>query len=252
MPNWTDPPAFTFSHRLENGHTATHDIYRRGDGPPILILQELPGIGVETYDLADRLIAAGFSVYLPHLFGRLGKANTRTAATNFLRLFCVRREFQLFWTGRQSPIADWMRALCAEISKREDGAGLGVIGMCLTGSFVIPLMAEDAILGAVASQPALPIKRTPPLHMSQQDIDAAKAKMPGKGPALAMRYKSDDISKPAHVCALKTAFGDHLELKEFDNPAGVTGKQHSMLTLDYLPEAYHLTETYFKTRFGLV
>ncbi|MBO9400126.1 dienelactone hydrolase family protein [Shimia sp. R9_3] len=251
MPNWTDPPAFTFSHRLDNGHTATHDVYRRGEGPPILILQELPGIGVETYDLADRLIAAGFSVYLPHLFGRLGRANKLTTATNFLRLYCVRREFQIFWNGKQSPIAAWMRALCADISAREDGARLGVIGMCLTGSFVIPLMAEDAVQAAVASQPALPIKSTPPLHMSQEDIDAAKEKMMEKGPALAMRYKSDDLSKPAHICALKTAFGEHLDIKEYDNPDGVTGRQHSLLTLDYLPEAYDLTETYFKTRFGM-
>jgi dienelactone hydrolase len=252
LPNWTDPPAFTFSHRLENGHTAPHDVYRRGAGPPILILQELPGIGVETYDLADRLIAAGFSVYLPHLLGRLGKASKLTAVTNGLRLFCVRREFQIFWNGRQSPIAAWMRALCADISTREDGARLGVIGMCLTGSFVIPLMAEDAVLGAVASQPATPITGKTPLHMNQQEIDAAKAKMREKGPALAMRFKSVAISRSAPVCALKAAFGDHLELQEFDNPDGVSGGQHSLLTLDYLPEAYDLTETYFKTRFGLV
>ena len=237
FPNATDAPR--------------HTVYVKGDGPPILILQELPGIGIETFDLADRLIAEGFKVYLPHLFGALGE--TISNPLKFARrLWCIRHEFQVFRTGRQSEIASWMRALCAEIQSRENGAQLGVIGMCLTGSFVIPLMAEDAVKGAVASQPALPmVFRKNRLHMSQTEVENACAAMTTKGPALAMRFKSDRISTSAHIQALKSAFGDHLEVAELDNPAGVTGSAHSLLTLDFSDEAWDRTSRYFKSRFGL-
>lgn len=251
MTLWPHPPAFTFAHTLANGHEAEHDVYVRGDGPPILILQELPGIGKDTYALADRLIAAGFKVYLPHLLGKLGVAGKLPAAATFLRLLCIRREFQMFWSGRQSPIAAWMRALCAEIAAREGGQGLGVIGMCRTGSFVIPLMAGDAVQAAVASQPALPMRGRPPLHMSPEEVSAAKTAMAEKGPALAMRYDTDRICRPEHIAALKDAFGDLLETEKYDNPPGQKGMQHSLLTLDFSQDAYDRTETYFKARFGV-
>lgn len=99
-----------------------------GDGPPILLLQELPGIGPETPALAARLTAAGFRVYLPHVLGRFGKV---TMARNALRLFCVRREINMFLRGAQIPIAAWMRALARHIRDRDGGSGVGVIGMCL-------------------------------------------------------------------------------------------------------------------------
>lgn len=244
---WSGSESYPFSHQVETGPIA-HDVYVKGYGPPILILQELPGVGPETFELADRLIATGFTVYLPHLLGRWGKAGTLSAALSAVRLFCVRREFNMFLTGEQSPIAGWMRALCADISVREGGARVGVIGMCLTGSFVIPLMAEDAVIGAVASQPALPFRHSTQLHMSSEDVAGACAAMDDKGPALAMRYSGDPISSPAHLAALAAAFGDRLETEEY--PSGGR-RDHSLLTLDFNEAAYARTEAYFRARFGL-
>ena len=147
---WIDQHVRQFDFPESSGDIQ-HTIYVKGEGPPIVILQELPGIGVETFALADRLIAAGFKVYLPHLFGKLGVKDSGLPATVH-RIFCIRREFQMFRVGQQSEIASWLRALCAEIQQRESGAQVGLIGMCLTGSFAIPLMAEDAVVAAVASR----------------------------------------------------------------------------------------------------
>ncbi len=37
-----------------DGALLSHDVYSKGDGPVIVIIQELPGIGPETLRLADK------------------------------------------------------------------------------------------------------------------------------------------------------------------------------------------------------
>jgi dienelactone hydrolase len=72
----------SFSALTSGGHKITHDVYARGDGPVVVIIQELPGIGQETLALAERFVARGYKVYLPHLFGPLGKTS---GLPNFIR-----------------------------------------------------------------------------------------------------------------------------------------------------------------------
>ena len=62
-----------FTAPLASGREITHDVYARGEGPAIVLIQELPGIGPETMTLADHLIEKGFRVVMPHLFGPLEK-----------------------------------------------------------------------------------------------------------------------------------------------------------------------------------
>ncbi|MEX0285864.1 MAG: dienelactone hydrolase family protein [Paracoccaceae bacterium] len=233
---------FTFTARMSNGRDAAHEVYVKGDGPPILLMQELPGIGPETLALVDRLVAAGFRVYLPHFLGTFGKV---TMMRNTIRVLCVRREINVFLKGRQSPFADWFRALARHIRERDAAKGVGVIGMCLTGSFALTLMADDAVLGGVASQPALPIMSRGRLHMSDQDIAAARAGMAEKGPGLAMRFKGDKLVKDDLWAAIERAFGEDLETVQFD------GDDHSLLTIDFHQPAYDRVEAYFRERFAL-
>jgi dienelactone hydrolase len=93
-----------FASACSNGTRISHDVYRRGSGAPVVIIQELPGIGPQTLHLADELVARGFEVVLPHLFGPLEKISM---GGNFLRVFCMRKEFSLFASHRSSPIVDW-------------------------------------------------------------------------------------------------------------------------------------------------
>ncbi len=171
MSDWTPKDTFSFSAPLLTGETATHDVHVSGDGPPILLMQELPGIGPQTLDLVKRLNAAGFRVYLPHFLGPFGRV---AMLRNTLRVICVRRELNVFLKGQQSPFAGWLRELARHIHHREGGPGVGVIGMCLTGSFALTLMADEAVIGGVASQPALPIRSKGQLHMNKKDIAAAR------------------------------------------------------------------------------
>ncbi len=226
----------TFNAALASGHTVSHNIYRRGSGAPIVLIQELPGIGVETLRLADELVAAGFCVVMPHLFGPLGKVSM---AGNIMRVFCMRREFHLFQANRSSPIVDWLKALCRDIQTSHGVSGVGVIGMCLTGNFAISLMADDSVLAAVASQPAMPIGKQSALHMSGEDIVAVKAGIDRKAPMQAYRFEGDPMCTAAKFSSIDFTFNDggaaRVELHT------LPGKQHSVLTLDFVDEDAHPT-----------
>lgn len=243
MSGWEPDEIISFAAPLSTGDAVSHDVHILGNGPPILILQELPGIGPETLGLVRRFEQAGFRVYLPHLFGTFGKT---TPIRNTAHLFCVRREFNIFLRGQQSPISDWLRALVHHIQERENAVGVGVIGMCLTGSFALTLMADDAVLGGVASQPALPLLGGDHLHMSPQDIQEARKAMAEKGPGLAMRYTNDKFAPARLMRALESAFCEDLASVEYP------GTGHSLLTLDLHEAAYQRVEGYFRDRFTQV
>ncbi len=55
-----------------DGNQTEFDIYEKGEGPIIVILQELPGIESEMIKFADKIAAAGFRVVMPHLFAPWG------------------------------------------------------------------------------------------------------------------------------------------------------------------------------------
>lgn len=117
-----------FTAQLGSGSHVAHDVYTKGAGPVVVIIQELPGIGPETLKLADNFVAKGFTVVLPHLFGPLGKINVRG---NTARVLCMRKELRIFEQGKTSPVVDWLRALCKELKIRHMVEGVAVIGMCL-------------------------------------------------------------------------------------------------------------------------
>ena len=79
-----------FEASTSEGQSISHDIYRRGSGAPVILIQELPGIGQETLALADELVDAGFEVVMPHLFGPLGKTSI---GGNLVRVCACARSF---------------------------------------------------------------------------------------------------------------------------------------------------------------
>lgn len=225
-----------FEGPLRGGFNATHDVYERGEGPPVILIQELPGIGPETLRLADRLVEAGFRVVMPHLFGPLGRV---AIASNTVRVMCMRREFDMFSRRRSSPIVDWLSALCRDVSTRNEGADVGVIGMCLTGNFALSLIAEPAVVAAVASQPAMPALSRRGLQLAPDEIRASRAALDRCGPMLALRFERDPLCPAGRFEAIETAFnGDGQRRVETET---LPGRGHSVLTLDFVDEAGHPT-----------
>ena len=219
----------SFSAPVSGGHVVSHDVYSKGDqSRVVVIIQELPGIGPQTLKLADTLHQRGFRVVLPHLFGPLGKVSI---AGNLVRVFCLRKEFHLFQKHRTSPIVDWLKALCQDINDESSVSGVGVIGMCLTGNFAMSLIADEAVLAGVASQPSMPLFKQNALHMSEEEIEATKAALTEKGPMMALRFEKDKLCTAEKFAALDRTFNiDSTRIKL----VGLPGKGHSVLTLDFM------------------
>ena len=226
-----------FSAPTSDGHRISHDIYSRGSGAPVLLIQELPGIGEETLRLSDKLVDAGFEVIMPHLFGPIGRTSM---GGNLARVFCMRKEFALFSTRRSSPIVGWLSALCNAVRDSRNVPGVGVIGMCLTGNFAISLIGDDSVLAAVSSQPAMPLHKQGALHMSEREVTRSCQALDRKGYMLGFRFEGDSACSARKFDCIRRAI----------NTGGVErirlttlpGDGHSVLTLDFVDETGHPTQ----------
>ena len=91
-------------------------MYRRGEGPGVLLMHEIPGITPEVQACARRIADAGFTVYMPWMFGTPNKAvSAPYAMGQMFRAICIRKEFTTLARGESSPITNWLRALARKI-----------------------------------------------------------------------------------------------------------------------------------------
>ena len=51
----------------------TRPVYRRGTGPAVIVIHEMPGLHPLVLRFAFPVAAAGMTVYRPHLFGEAGR-----------------------------------------------------------------------------------------------------------------------------------------------------------------------------------
>lgn len=226
----------SFSAPVEGGYAITHDVYERGAGKLLILIQELPGIGQETLALADKFVDRGYKVILPHLFGPIGKTDI---IGNSLRVFCMRKEFKLFSANRSSPIVDWLKALCRKVKNDHGVKGVATIGMCLTGNFAIALMADDAVLAGFASQPSLPLLRQGAIHMSEQEVENIKTRLDELGPMHCGRFAKDILCTSRKIKVLDRTFNtDGKKRIKFHR---LPGMGHSILTLDFVDKTGHPT-----------
>lgn len=183
----------------------SHDVYRNGRGPGILLLHDLGGLDKPLLRLGDWLLSAGFEVILPHLFGSLNRPGH---ISNAIRAACMRREINLFTARRCSPVALWLRYLIAQTATETADDGIGVIGMGLTGNFALWLAAEQSVLASVAVQPRLPLHRQRALHLHADDIRRIRHRIAADNPILAFRYANDNRCTAAKFAALDKQFND--------------------------------------------
>lgn len=208
------------------GAPTTFDVYTIGEGPPVVIMQEMPGIGKTAIAFCKRLVDHGFEVWAPHWFGPLGKVS----ALNLVRMLCMRREFQLFEKHKSSAVTEWMRALCKHVAQARGVERVGVVGMCLSGNFAMTLIADENVWAAVASQPSLPARDQGALHMSDAEIAASRAALDAKGPMRAYRFEGDKLCTNAKFEAIDHAFNDG-KVRVITNV--LPGDGHSVLTGHY-------------------
>jgi hypothetical protein len=103
----------------------TRDVYRRGSGPAVIIIHEVPGITPDVAAFARRVAECGMTVVLPDLLGTPGRPMTVPyALTSFARA-CVSKEFTLLALNKTSPIVDYLRDLAKHEHDACGGPGVG-------------------------------------------------------------------------------------------------------------------------------
>lgn len=209
------------------GAGVTHPTYRKGTGPGVIIIHELPGITPEVIGFADTVVAAGFTVLLPHLFGTPEAPMSGLNILKSLRQVCVSSEFNKLAAGVTSPVAGWLRSLARELHAELGGPGVGALGMCFTGGFALAMMVDPAVAAPVVAQPSLPFaigkERGADLSLSPGDLAAVKQRAAAGCQVLGLRYR-DDSATGTRFDTLSRELGDAFIRVEFE------GKGHSTLT----------------------
>ncbi|HET6473646.1 MAG TPA: dienelactone hydrolase family protein [Pseudomonadales bacterium] len=221
----------------------TRTVYRRGTGPAVVIIHEMPGMHPLVIRFADRVAEAGMTAVLPSLFGKPGKPVTMGYALGeMLKGICIRREFNVWATDRSSPIVDWLRALSRDMHEQCGGKGVGAVGMCFTGNFALAMMTEPSVVAPVLSQPSLPMpagpgsaKRRGAIGVSNDEIACAKRRFDDENLSLiGLRFYGDPFVPDERFDTLKRTFGNRFEAIELDpkDAQQDTGMvPHSVLTL---------------------
>jgi dienelactone hydrolase len=235
---------FAFTH-----DGTTRDVYRAGSGPAVIVIHEIPGIIPEVIAFARRVIDAGFTVYMPSLFGTPGRPMTNGYVFNVLARVCVAKEFTTMALGRTSPIIGWLRALAADAHAACGGPGVGAVGMCFTGGFALGMMVDERMLAPVLSQPSVPFpvgaKRKAALGLSDADLARVKERAAEGVCVLGLRFTNDPVVRPERFETLRRELGDKFIAVEIDsssgNAHGFSRQAHSVLTHEFDDEAGHPT-----------
>jgi dienelactone hydrolase len=219
--------------------------YRRGTGPAVIVIHEIPGITPPVLRFADEVADAGFTVVLPHLFGTLNEdGGVVGGMTLFVRL-CVRSEFTKLALQVTSPIAGWLRALARSLHTELGGPGVGAVGMCFTGGFALAMTVDAPVVAPVMAQPSLPFavgrRRAADLNLSPTDLAAARRAAARGCSVLGLRYRGDRATGTRFE-TLRRELGDDFVAVEFD------GKRHATLTAHRQQEAVDRVLAFLRAR----
>src|SRR3954451_7953671 len=209
--------------------TFTHDgisrpVFRAGDGPAVIVIHEVPGLHPEVIAFGRRVVDAGFTVYMPSLFGTPGKAFGWGYTVRSISRACVAREFVTMATDRTSPIISWLRRLAADAHAECGGPGVGAVGMCFTGGFALGMMVDETMLAPVLSQPSLPFsvgkRRKASVGISDADLARVKERAAAGACLMGLRFTHDAAVPEARFDTLRNALGNAFIAVEIDSSKG--------------------------------
>lgn len=246
-------PLRDFTETKETFEGKTKTVYRKGTGPAVIIMHEVPGITPEVAEFARRVADSGFSVYMPNLFGTPGKPMTALYTISSLVKVCISREFTAFARKQSSPVTTWLRALCRHAHEECGGPGVGVLGMCFTGGFALALMVDETVMAPVLSQPANPLPissaHRAAIDLSDEDFTVVKARAAAGCSVLGLRFTEDFSVPDERFEMLRRELGDGFMAIEIDsspgNPHGFKKSAHSVLTTEFKDEPGHPTRDAF-------
>jgi dienelactone hydrolase len=186
----------------------TRRVHLTGAGPAVIVMAEMPGISPHVARFARWVREAGFTVYMPSLFGRDGAVTTADEGAAIFRAACVSAEFRAFAANASSPVTRWLRALARLAHAECGGPGVGAIGMCFTGNFALTMMLEPAVLAPVVSQPSLPLDDPGGIEMAPDELAAVHQRLERDDlTVLAYRFEGDRFCRAQRFEAYAQALG---------------------------------------------
>ena len=198
-------------------------VYVAGIGPAVIVMTEMPGISPHVARFSRWVRDAGFTVYMPSLFGRDGAVASADEGAAIFKHACVSAEFRAFAGKGSSPVTQWLRALARLAHGECGGPGVGAIGMCWTGNFALSMMLEPAMLAPVLSQPTLPLDDPAAIEISPDDIQRVRQRLDREDlTVLAYRFEGDKFCRAERFAAYAEALGDRFVARVLPDSAANT------------------------------
>ena len=208
----------------------THTTYRKGTGPGVVVVHEIPGITPSVPRFAEEVVAAGFTVVMPLLVGEVGRDVSQGYLMGSMSKICVSREFTTMAMKKTSPVIAYLRALARQLHEDVGGPGVGAIGMCFSGGFALGMMLDDLMIAPVLSQPSLPFAmgrgRSADLNLSPDDAVVIANRAAAGCQVLGLRYTGDKLVGDRFT-SLRTLLGEAFLAVEFPS---TKKSDHSVLT----------------------
>jgi dienelactone hydrolase len=243
-----DDPLADFEVREITLDQITKRVYVAGRGPAVIVMTEMPGISPQVARFARWVRDAGFTVWMPSLFGRDGAVPQAEEGVAVYRRACVSAEFKALAANQSSPVTRWLMALARHAHAECGGPGVGAIGMCFTGNFALTMMLEPAVLAPVLSQPSLPMNDPAGLEISPGDLAAVTERLRRDDlTVLAYRFEGDRHCRAERFAAYRAALGDRFVARVLPDSAAnpqtapffaqVVASPHSVVTAHLIDEA---------------
>jgi dienelactone hydrolase len=243
-----DDPLEDFDARAITLDEVTKTVQVAGSGPAVIVMTEMPGISPHVARFSRWVRDAGFTVYMPSLFGRDGSVAKADEGLAVFQRACVSAEFRAFAANKSSPVTQWLRALARFAHEECGGPGVGAIGMCFTGNFALTMMLEPAMLAPVLSQPALPLDDPAGIEIAPEQLAAVRERLERDDlTVMAYRFEGDRFCKAQRFAAYSEALGERFVGRVLPdssaNPEAppffeqVVATPHSVVTAHLIDEA---------------
>ena len=243
-----DDPLEDFDHREITLEGVTKLVHVAGSGPGVIVMTEMPGISPHVARFSRWVRDAGFTVYMPSLFGRDGAVPGVEEGVAVFQRACVSAEFRAFAANKSSPVTQWLRSLARLAHGECGGPGVGAIGMCFTGNFALTMMLEPAILAPVLAEPTLPLDDPAGLEIAPEELAAVAERLAQEDlTVMAYRFEGDQFCRAERFAAYSQALGDRFIGRVLPDSAAntdtapffkdVVANPHSVVTAHLIDEA---------------
>ncbi|MCY1020121.1 dienelactone hydrolase family protein [Pyxidicoccus sp. MSG2] len=246
-----DDPLEDFQHRDVTLLGETRKVYTAGTGPAVIVMAEMPGISPRVARFARQVRAAGFTAWMPSLFGRDGAVPTAKEGKAIFERACISREFRAFAANGSSPIATWLRALAAHAHTECGGPGVGAIGMCFTGNFALSMMLEKAVLAPVLSQPSLPLDEPSGVDITAEELERVRQRLVDEDlTVLAYRFEGDAFCRAERFAAYQRALGERFHARVLPDSAAGPKSQRPDDFFRFIPTPHSVLTVHLVDREG--